>query len=641
MSPGPGKVAPTLASHIISTNAMHRKEVSDISKKSVHLERKLADQKRKISDYQQEVRILKQSNESQEKELHTCRRTIERLNKDKVEYDESKKVQDAYVKKIEAKLALGARNLGLFKKTEVLSGRLADVRKENATQKDTIAILRQENDEYKNEIGVLTNALELRAEELNMQEDGSSMLLYDIAKGRDDKAKLEATVAKKESEMAAMKIALDELNIIRDCNNEELTSLEQLKEKNASEIEKLKKEVNDWKIERGVMMDYMQEVVEERDRLLERALAAEQESQSQKEETERILGHAKAATDQAGEFQKRESDMQDNLTRLMEEQHAVLSSLEESRRVEAAALQEKNQLIQTRQHLTRALTAMTEERDEQQTEAQRAQVQVQRLSEQITTLQQQLQETRAALSQASAANQSQSQATHAALQAEKKAAEDANGRTMHLEVQLLEVESQCAALTRQLAAKDQALSEANGQVNAQLQAKTLLQKTLLEQINDVRAQWKEEQGRNAQLQRALTATEVENRALLNRLGIPLKDNRLLTSSAHITSSLPRSVYPSGAAGVNSPVRSEEDRWQSPPESRATGSSSLSFSMGDVDKSNPRRLNGVAASQERPGVAPPDSSGAGRKSPPYEENLGDEDLGEPPKTLFELAEEDAY
>lgn len=202
----PLKTRAASASHIISTNAQHQRELSDLQKRYRSLDRQFTAANDKLQEYTAEVKRLRFANERLERDVIMARRSLEHLSNEKSALETASRHDRDYIKRLEAKIALGIKEMGFAEKTAHMENRLARYKEENKNQAELIDLQERQLLDYQHEIRTLSNALQTRAEDLGLQSaDIKNNLLYELASARDDRLRLAMEIAEKGSEIKELK----------------------------------------------------------------------------------------------------------------------------------------------------------------------------------------------------------------------------------------------------------------------------------------------------------------------------------------------------------------------------------------------------------------------------------------------------
>eukprot|EP00741_Cyanophora_paradoxa_P016423 tig00020912_g15858.t1 len=333
--PKPGTAS--IQTHLLSSQASFRKELADYRARIAVLEREYQQASGRCADALSEVKRLRALVEATERELIAARKNIERLMLERHELAEQSREDKDLVRRLETKLVAGAKGLGLLQKNVTLTQKLEKLQDAKRGQESLILAQEEEISKMRNEIKVLTRALDIHADELGIDSDIKSVLLYDLAHARQEKEEREAEGAEMRKliealrrENEALRTRAGELQATCERQRDDISDLERKLADAQSELLAATKTSADMAVERQVILEYVQEEAEKYARLQAESTAARDESArteaqlrsehaAMSERCERAEAEAEAA-------RRREAEKSENLSRVVEMKQKELTA---------------------------------------------------------------------------------------------------------------------------------------------------------------------------------------------------------------------------------------------------------------------------------------------------------------------------
>jgi chromosome segregation ATPase len=324
-------VPASVGAHIYQLEAQHAKEMRNLQAKHHQARQLLQKNAAKLESYSKEVHRLRSIVESQKKENVAGRRLVEHAVLEKKQLESQAKSNREYAKKIEHKLAMGAKGRFLAEQNGELKKQLAEESERAAQQGAVISAQDGELEKAAAEIAVLSRALETRVEtmgqhaadgggdgggaggvacELGMPPDGNvrNSVLYQLAERKQenhalslDLAAAQAKLRDLDAEIGAAQLGLGAAQREKDAAASACDGLGEELRAARAERETQQAEAAELTGERSVMLEYIQELAE-KVAALEADLGAERGAAS---------AAAEAAAAQLGAANTREADLRE------------------------------------------------------------------------------------------------------------------------------------------------------------------------------------------------------------------------------------------------------------------------------------------------------------------------------------------
>eukprot|EP00743_Colponemidia_sp_Colp-15_P005207 GILK01005602.1.p1 GENE.GILK01005602.1~~GILK01005602.1.p1 ORF type:complete len:642 (-),score=144.26 GILK01005602.1:110-2035(-) len=526
------KVPPSIATHVVSANAQSRREYLNLQSQHRALEKQFLKANSRIQECLADTKKMRAQLETQEKDLAAYKRAHERLTREKqtVELDMMKLKE--YVRKLETKLAMGAKGQALANAQMSLKDTIKNLQSDKGRHLEIMAEMEEKLQKQNQELHILTRALEIRADEFALKGDFRSALLFDVAQNRDDADRLREENGQQAMEInhlrqqvAALESVVGDLNNVREQHVKELSDYERRTSHLESSSQKLKKENSDLRSERVVMLDYIQEMAEKlkkQEDEIEKLRKGHSDSEaSVKEEVNHLRqqlqeqqNEVNLLTDKLNQSKKMTHILEDTLSKERKKALDLHSQLDAKLKREEELLNETNNLHSELDHFTELNEQLHSRLAREEEERKRLATSSEQLAAQQAKLHQDLQN-------ASHDKHSVEQALRDKLESTLREMEAMATEKDQLRMAMNDAVARCAATLVDQQGMEKEKVKMDQQIQNLSRSKTLLQRTMAEQIASVRAQ----------LERAL---EDKNRAEseLDRLRDENQRLQLLSEAEH-------------------------------------------------------------------------------------------------------------
>ena len=165
-------------------------------------------------------------------ETNVLKTTLHKVNKQRQDTERELAELKKYSRKLESSLTTSSKTT-LICEVSSLNSKLAALTAESEGRREEVERVSRELDTAKRENNQLKEALEVKAEEFGLVGDVKAQVLFELAEARREKEKadsivmpLEADIALLQTQLNSSLTAVEELKLIRDSNNEELSRLE-------------------------------------------------------------------------------------------------------------------------------------------------------------------------------------------------------------------------------------------------------------------------------------------------------------------------------------------------------------------------------------------------------------------------------
>jgi chromosome segregation ATPase len=161
-SPYPDKLKKIPASYSsmqISSDASHKKEMNQIEHKFKNLEKAYNKLLKKQSDTQEEMKILKSTNDQLAKELNILQISNEKIQNEKTTLESQIEDNKSYTRKLETRLVQGAKNQYLVEINNKLRKEVEEIKKQVDLKMCDIEKLKNDITKKNNEVKILNKAL--------------------------------------------------------------------------------------------------------------------------------------------------------------------------------------------------------------------------------------------------------------------------------------------------------------------------------------------------------------------------------------------------------------------------------------------------------------------------------------------------
>jgi chromosome segregation ATPase len=161
-SPFPDKIKKIPANYSsmqISSDASHKKELTQIENKFKNLEKAYNKLLKKQSDTQEEMKILKTTNEQLGKEINIFQISNDKIQNEKTNLESQMEENKSYTRKLESRLVQGAKNQYLVEINNKLRKEIEEIKKQVDVKICEIEKLKCEVGKKNNEVKILNKAL--------------------------------------------------------------------------------------------------------------------------------------------------------------------------------------------------------------------------------------------------------------------------------------------------------------------------------------------------------------------------------------------------------------------------------------------------------------------------------------------------
>mmetsp|Transcript_18906 Transcript_18906/g.31013 ORF Transcript_18906/g.31013 Transcript_18906/m.31013 type:complete len:764 (+) Transcript_18906:76-2367(+) len=356
--------APSIQTHLTSTQASFRKEINDYRTRFLNLERDYQKLAEKNVEYNGELRRLRSLAEAQEKEIVSTRKNIERILAEKQQLSSQSKADKDLIRKLEGKLMAGLRGQahGLAEKNVELIGKMDKLKESKREQEAMLQKRDDEVDKLKEEIRILTRALDVHAEDLGIDGDLKSILLYDLAQNKMDNERLRgdvealhATIDDLRKEADGLRVEIEDAASGKERAQQETVEIDRKLQDLQREIETQQKVNEDLQVERGVMLEYIQEQEGKMQELEQRLHHTESDMHTMEDELsgriDALTESERRAREEAALVRRAADDKIQSFTKVVE-------------MTEISLRQKKDEAAQLRKELDEAVEAKRDLREE-------------------------------------------------------------------------------------------------------------------------------------------------------------------------------------------------------------------------------------------------------------------------------------
>ena len=172
---------------------------------------------------------LAQENGTLKRELEVQKTAVGRLGKAKADLEKALSELKTYARKLEAKIASGLKGNQIASLEEQIS----DLRRDNKEQSEYIQQLQLDNKQLSEDLNRALEVVEVKAEEFGLTGDLRSSVLYQYAEQKralhtalSENASQSTLLSQLEAQLSAALTNVEELKLIREANNDELSELE-------------------------------------------------------------------------------------------------------------------------------------------------------------------------------------------------------------------------------------------------------------------------------------------------------------------------------------------------------------------------------------------------------------------------------
>lgn len=176
---------------------------------------------------------LSQETSTLRRDFEAQKTAVTRLSKAKTELEKALAEAKSYARKLETKIASGLKGNQIAQIQNSLEDQIADLRRENQEQSEYIQQLEIDNNQLRSDLEKALEVVEVKAEEFGLTGDLRSSLLYQYAEQKKSlhsalasNASQATLMAQLEAQLSAALTNVEELKLIREENNDELSELE-------------------------------------------------------------------------------------------------------------------------------------------------------------------------------------------------------------------------------------------------------------------------------------------------------------------------------------------------------------------------------------------------------------------------------
>jgi chromosome segregation ATPase len=153
------KMPSNFSSMQISSNATFKKEINDMEHKFKNLEKTYNKLLKKHSDVQEDMKVLKTTNDALTKELNILQISNEKILGEKLNLESQLEENKSYTRKLESRLVQGAKNQYLVEINNKLRKEVEDIKKLSEDKLVELEKIRNDINKKNQEIKILHKAL--------------------------------------------------------------------------------------------------------------------------------------------------------------------------------------------------------------------------------------------------------------------------------------------------------------------------------------------------------------------------------------------------------------------------------------------------------------------------------------------------
>jgi chromosome segregation ATPase len=153
------KMPSNFSSMQISSNATFKKEINDMEHKFKNLEKTYNKLLKKHSDVQEDMKVLKTTNDALTKELNILQISNEKILGEKLNLESQLEENKSYTRKLESRLVQGAKNQYLVEINNKLRKEVEDIKKLSEDKLIELEKIRNDINKKNQEIKILHKAL--------------------------------------------------------------------------------------------------------------------------------------------------------------------------------------------------------------------------------------------------------------------------------------------------------------------------------------------------------------------------------------------------------------------------------------------------------------------------------------------------
>jgi hypothetical protein len=218
---------------------------------------KLQDKLQKTKDSLSKIQLI---NSGLEKDLVLAKSNQKKIMAQKQAVEKELHDNKEYTRKIEQKIAVGAKGQSLAEMNMQLQSKFNDLKQEKQALVIKIQELESDINAYKLEITNLSSICALKADELGIKGENSHEILYSLASATQSSNNYKKMFEELKSNYEKALIKLEELQIIRESNNEELNELEEQNLKLKNEINEVIKINKELALDRNALLQCLEEM---------------------------------------------------------------------------------------------------------------------------------------------------------------------------------------------------------------------------------------------------------------------------------------------------------------------------------------------------------------------------------------------
>lgn len=307
------------------------KEIKEYKAQMDALSKENERMQRRLESAVAELTKIRSIYESQAAEASHLKTTLHKVNQQKQDIERELSEVKKYARKLESSLTTAAKASllcevsSLSAKVATLTGEKERGRAEAERAAVELETVRRENEE-------LRDALQVKAEEFGLVGDVKAQVLFELAEARKEKERAESALLPLEADVTLLKQqlesslqAIEELKLIREANNEELTRLESSLHSESTLRAELEKELETALSEKTKLLRLL-------DELDRRCLALKKEAEEQRAQAEQTVNE-ETETDFEDESERLKAELQDREERI--------SSLKRAHNLEVKKLQDR------------------------------------------------------------------------------------------------------------------------------------------------------------------------------------------------------------------------------------------------------------------------------------------------------------
>lgn len=197
----------------LSATEALRRELSHAHAECVRYKSSYEKELARADNLQREVIAARQGSNSSKQQADKQAREISILRAEKQSAVEAARSAEEYTRKLEAKLTMGSKGQFLVEQNTKLRAALQQLKAEHEAAVGSLEAHKVELQRATREIEVLATALEMRADELHLDGDLKSGLLYEVAHRREESRRMEGEAKTAKDAAAAAEFELRETKI--------------------------------------------------------------------------------------------------------------------------------------------------------------------------------------------------------------------------------------------------------------------------------------------------------------------------------------------------------------------------------------------------------------------------------------------